>query len=94
MHVTTVILNGAALNVGMITRELIGLYFMSAFLAFVLSSNSTLLTSALSLPDQMKSPFDIPPSPVQRTSEIPMISYLNLLISYLSNSSFPVAPNV
>jgi hypothetical protein len=36
-----VILNGAALNLAVITRELTGLYPIKAFLAFLLNRNPT-----------------------------------------------------
>ena len=47
-----------------------------------------------SSPDQMKSPAGVLPSPVQRTCEIPMISWLKRFISFLNSSSFPVAHRV
>ena len=49
---------------------------------------------SFSSPDQMKSPFDVSPYSVHRSSEIPMISYLKRFISFLNSSSFPAAHRV
>ena len=73
---TTVSLNGAASNLAVMTRELIGLYPINAFLASAPSSRPTPLVCVFSSPDQMKSPFGVSPFPVHRTSETPIISYL------------------
>ena len=54
-----VILNGAALNLAVMIRELIGLYPINAFLACVPSSKPTRLVCVFSCHDQMKSPFDV-----------------------------------
>ena len=90
----TVILYGTASNLVVITRELTGLYPMSAFLVLSLSNIPTPVTCVLSSSDQMKSLFEVSPFPVQRTSEVPTISYLNLFISFLRSSSFPVVYSV
>ena len=68
----------------------------AAFLAFALSSSPMPLTCLLASPDQIKSLFGVSALPVQRTSEIPKISYLSLFMSRLSNSNLPTiqCPNV
>jgi hypothetical protein len=91
----TVILNGVALNLTVIIRELLGLHPINAFLAYVPpSSNPTPHMCVSSSPDQMKSPFGVSPFSVQRTSEIQMMSYLKHFISFLSSSSYPAAHSV
>ena len=60
----TVNLNGAASNLAVMIRELIGLYPINAFLACVPSSKSTTLVCVLPSPDQMKSSFSVSPFPV------------------------------
>src|SRR5688572_469592 len=60
----------------------------------MLSKKPTPLVCEDASSDQMKSPFGVSPFPVHRTSEIPIISYLNRFISFLSSSSLPAAHNV
>jgi hypothetical protein len=57
-------------------------------------SNSFGMYMVFSTDHQMKSPFHLSVFPVHRTSDIPMTSYLYRFISFLNNSSLPVAHSV